>query len=60
MLIDHNSGEIRINGVPLEKDLLRKISGFVPQQDLAVESLTVKEHMEFMVQNNKYKCPKLS
>lgn len=26
-----------------------KISGFVPQYDLAVESLTVQEHMEFMV-----------
>jgi ABC-type multidrug transport system ATPase subunit len=40
---------IRLNGVPLERDVLRKISGFVPQQDLAIESLTVKEHMEFMV-----------
>ncbi|XP_059480900.1 protein scarlet-like [Neocloeon triangulifer] len=42
------SGEIRVNGKVVGRDLLRKISGFVPQQDLAVDSLTVREHMEFM------------
>lgn len=28
---------------------MSKISGFVPQEDLAIKSLTVQEHMEFMV-----------
>lgn len=33
---------------------MSRISGFVPQQDLAVESLTVQEHMEFMVIRTSY------
>ena len=28
---------------------MSRISAFVPQADLAVETLTVQEHMEFMV-----------
>ncbi|KAK2584946.1 hypothetical protein KPH14_002539 [Odynerus spinipes] len=41
-------GEILLNGKPIDREQLIRISGFVPQQDLAVESLTVQEHMEFM------------
>ncbi|KAL2714613.1 protein scarlet-like isoform X1 [Vespula squamosa] len=41
-------GEILLNGKSISKEEMIKISGFVPQQDLAVESLTVQEHMEFM------------
>ncbi|XP_031784100.1 protein white [Nasonia vitripennis] len=42
------SGEILLNGEPIDADIMTRISGFVPQQDLAVEALTVQEHMEFM------------
>lgn len=38
-----------LNGRLAGADLIARISGFVPQQDLAVEDLTVDEHMEFMV-----------
>ncbi|XP_043486413.1 protein scarlet-like [Polistes fuscatus] len=41
-------GEILLNGKLIDKQEMLRISGFVPQQDLAVESLTVEEHMEFM------------
>ncbi|XP_043678277.1 protein scarlet-like isoform X1 [Vespula pensylvanica] len=41
-------GEILLNGKSISKEEMIKISGFVPQQDLAIESLTVQEHMEFM------------
>lgn len=38
-----------LNGRLAGADLIARISGFVPQQDLAIEDLTVAEHMEFMV-----------
>ncbi|XP_046830230.1 protein scarlet-like [Vespa crabro] len=41
-------GEILLNGRSINKKEMIKISGYVPQQDLVVESLTVQEHMEFM------------
>ncbi|XP_068085595.1 protein scarlet-like [Anabrus simplex] len=42
------TGHILVNGRPVDSNFMTHVSGFVPQQDLAVESLTVKEHMEFM------------
>lgn len=45
-------GDVMINGEIVDRELLNNISGFVPQNDLAVESLTVQEHMEFMVKIN--------
>ncbi|XP_076631600.1 brown [Colletes latitarsis] len=42
------TGEILLNGKPIDTGQMIRISGFVPQTDLAVESLTVQEHMEFM------------
>ncbi|XP_076174262.1 brown isoform X2 [Ptiloglossa arizonensis] len=42
------TGEILLNGKPIDTGQMIRISGFVPQMDLAVESLTVQEHMEFM------------
>ncbi|XP_039289944.1 protein scarlet isoform X1 [Nilaparvata lugens] len=47
-ITDQLQGEILLNGKPLDKDLMMRISGFVPQQDLAVDTLTVKEHIQFM------------
>jgi len=41
-------GDIRINGHPLG-NYMQKISGFMDQQDLFTESLTVREHLHFMV-----------
>ena len=43
-------GDVFLNGQPADQELMARISGFVPQEDLSVESLTVQEHMEFMVQ----------
>nr|XP_012153471.1 PREDICTED: protein scarlet-like isoform X2 [Megachile rotundata] len=43
------TGEILLNGKPIDTGQMIRISGFVPQTDLAIESLTVLEHMEFML-----------
>ncbi|XP_026673973.1 protein scarlet-like isoform X2 [Ceratina calcarata] len=42
------TGDVLLNGKPIDTGQMIRISGFVPQMDLAVESLTVQEHMEFM------------
>uniref|UniRef100_A0A146KYL8 Protein scarlet n=2 Tax=Lygus hesperus TaxID=30085 RepID=A0A146KYL8_LYGHE len=41
-------GEILLNGRPVTKDMMIKMSCFVPQKDLAIKSLTVMEHLRFM------------
>ncbi|XP_014245629.1 protein scarlet-like [Cimex lectularius] len=41
-------GEIHINGYTVDKKLMQKICGFVPQHNLTIDSLTVREHMNFM------------
>ncbi|XP_052129379.1 protein scarlet-like [Frankliniella occidentalis] len=41
-------GEILVNGHVVDQHFMCQVSGFVPQQDLAVECLTVREHLEFM------------
>lgn len=43
------TGYLMLNGRLAGADLIARISGFVPQHDLAIEDLTVNEHMEFMV-----------
>ncbi|XP_063616946.1 protein scarlet-like [Cydia splendana] len=42
------TGYLMLNGRLAGADLIAKISGFVPQEDLAIDDLTVIEHMEFM------------
>ncbi|PZC85597.1 protein scarlet [Helicoverpa armigera] len=42
------TGYLMLNGRLAGADLISRISGFVPQEDLAIEDLTVDEHMEFM------------
>nr|XP_018905140.1 PREDICTED: protein scarlet-like [Bemisia tabaci] len=42
------TGEILLNGSSISVELMNKISGFVPQQDLCIETLTVVEHMQLM------------
>lgn len=41
-------GEIRVNGQPMGK-FISHMSGFVYQQDLFTGTLTVSEHLHFMV-----------
>lgn len=43
------SGEIHLNGRTVDRDLMMRISGFVPQKDLVITCLTVTEHLNFMV-----------
>uniref|UniRef100_A0A914DQT4 ABC transporter domain-containing protein n=1 Tax=Acrobeloides nanus TaxID=290746 RepID=A0A914DQT4_9BILA len=42
------SGTIRINGEVVKKQLLRKVSAYVQQEDLFIGSMTVLEHLRFM------------
>ncbi|KAL0851501.1 hypothetical protein ABMA28_007292 [Loxostege sticticalis] len=42
------TGYLMLNGRLAGADLIARISGFLPQEDLAIEDLTVAEHMEFM------------
>ncbi|KAG6464665.1 hypothetical protein O3G_MSEX014657, partial [Manduca sexta] len=42
------TGYLMLNGRLAGADLIARISGFVPQEDLAIEDLTVAEHMSFM------------
>ncbi|XP_075226956.1 protein scarlet-like isoform X2 [Lycorma delicatula] len=42
------TGEILVNGRNMPSSTMAKLSGFVPQQDLTLRSLTVMEHMQLM------------
>ncbi|XP_041975113.1 protein scarlet-like [Aricia agestis] len=42
------TGYLMLNGRLAGADLIARISGFVPQEDLSIDDLTVTEHMEFM------------
>lgn len=44
----HVTGEIFFNGKPTNTDEMTKISCFVPQFDITVDSLTPREHLYFM------------
>lgn len=46
---DETVGDVFLNGQPVDQEIMARISGFVPQEDLSIETLTVQEHMEFMV-----------
>nr|WOD55117.1 ABCG transpoter Brown [Hymenopus coronatus] len=41
-------GKVLLANRPVQRSLLTKISGFVPQKDIAFTSLTAKEHLLFM------------
>jgi len=41
-------GDIRVNGRPLGV-YMHRLSGFMHQEDLFISSLTVREHLDFMV-----------
>nr|AWC08637.1 brown [Nilaparvata lugens] len=41
-------GDVLVNGRNMSNDVMTKLSGFVPQQDLTLGCLTVLEHMQLM------------
>lgn len=47
-------GDILVNGKQISKELMLRVTGFVPQKDLCLESLTVMEHLHFMVSSRKF------
>nr|CAD7570023.1 unnamed protein product [Timema californicum] len=47
-IMGNTTGEVLINGQSIDPAFMANMSGFVPQQDLVVDSLSVREHMEFM------------
>ncbi|KAK3912634.1 Protein scarlet [Frankliniella fusca] len=42
------TGDVLLNGRPASAALLTRVCGFVPQQDVATETLTAAEHLSFM------------
>ena len=46
------SGQRSINGVPVDKDALARVSAYVQQDDLFIGTLTVMEHLRFQVKSN--------
>ncbi|XP_026497090.1 protein scarlet-like [Vanessa tameamea] len=42
------SGYLMLNGRLAGAELIARISGFLPQEDLSIDDLSVAEHMEFM------------
>lgn len=42
-------GEIHFNGEVMDRTNMTNVSGFVPQHDVFLEGLTVREHFYFMV-----------
>uniref|UniRef100_A0A2S2Q7P3 Protein scarlet n=1 Tax=Sipha flava TaxID=143950 RepID=A0A2S2Q7P3_9HEMI len=41
-------GELLLNGHPVSEEVMIKISGFVPQQDISFDQLTASEHLRLM------------
>jgi ATP-binding cassette, subfamily G (WHITE), eye pigment precursor transporter len=46
------AGEILFNGEVIDRRKMTNLSGFVPQNDVILEGLTVREHFYFMVRIN--------
>lgn len=46
----HISGEVLFNGQPINRKDMTKISCFIPQFDITVQSLTAREHLYFMAE----------
>jgi len=42
-----HTGSILVNGKPLERRILKRIAGFVPQEDILLGSQTVRETLMF-------------
>ncbi len=46
------SGDVKVNGKIADWDMITRHSGYVQQEDLFIGTLTVKEHLLFMVLNS--------
>lgn len=42
-------GEIRVNGVLMDKDKMSNLAAYVQQDDLFIGTMTVREHLVFRV-----------
>lgn len=42
-------GDVKINGKVADWEMITRHSGYVQQEDLFISTLTVKEHLNFMV-----------
>jgi ABC-type multidrug transport system ATPase subunit len=45
--LNRTGGEIHVNGVPAELHAFKKIIGYVPQEDIMLKELTVREVIEY-------------
>jgi len=43
------SGQIRFNGEVVDRTRMTKMSGFLPQSDVILDGITIREHFYFMV-----------
>lgn len=48
-LRDELSADIRFNGEKINRERMTQISGFLPQSDVTLNGITVREHLFFMV-----------
>lgn len=44
-------GQLLLNGRPVSEDVMIKLSGFVAQEDVSFDQLTVSEQLKLMVSN---------
>lgn len=53
-------GEIRVNGVLMDKDKMSNLAAYVQQDDLFIGTMTVREHLVFRVslkrEKNRLRC----
>lgn len=49
-LVAEVHGNVLINGLYVSQTQMKRLSGFVPQFEIAVQSLTVREHLSFVSQ----------
>jgi len=42
-------GDVRVNGVSISSSYMRRHSGFMHHDDMFIETMTVREHIWFMV-----------
>lgn len=48
-LVGEVRGDVLINGLFVNQSQMKRLSGFVPQFEIAIQSLTVQEHLSFVV-----------
>ncbi|XP_058464922.1 protein brown [Malaya genurostris] len=48
MTADDVRGKILVNGMPVSQSQMKRLSGFMPQFEISINSLTVREHLTFV------------